>query len=80
MKVNAIHAPYVLTKPLHHTQRLIKTNEDRSIIVHLLLVENFEFERQVLGFGDGIEVVKPEGLRKKMKDILRNALANYEIN
>ena len=43
-------------------------------------VENFEFERQVLGFGDGIEVVKPEGLRKKMKDILRNALANYEIN
>ncbi len=80
LKVNAIHAPYVLTKPLHHTQRLIKTNEDRSIIVHLLLVENFEFERQVLGFGDGIEVVKPEGLRKKMKDILRNALANYEIN
>lgn len=80
LKVNAIHAPYVLTKPLHHTQRLIKTNEDRSIIIHLLLVENFEFERQVLGFGDGIEVVKPEGLRKKMKDILRNALANYEIN
>ncbi|HRG17972.1 MAG TPA: WYL domain-containing protein [Flavobacterium lutivivi] len=80
LKVNAIHAPYVLTKPLHHTQRLIKTNEDKSIIIHLLLVENFEFERQVLGFGDGIEVVKPEGLRKKMKDILRNALANYEIN
>lgn len=77
IKVNATHAPYILTKPLHNTQRLIKTNEDMSIIIHLLLTENFEFERQLLGFGDGIEILKPEKLRNKMKAIFQKAVENY---
>lgn len=77
IKVNPTHAPYVITKPLHNTQRLIKTNEDMSIIIHLLLTENFEFERQLLGFGDGIEILKPEKLRNKMKAIFQKAVENY---
>ena len=32
--IDRINAPYVITKPLHATQRLIKTNEDGSIIIH----------------------------------------------
>lgn len=78
LHINAVHAPYVLTKPLHNTQRLIKTNDDNSIIIHLFLIENFEFERQILGFGDGIEVIKPEGLRRRMKTILEKSLENYK--
>ena len=78
IKVNALHAPYVLTKPLHNSQRLIKMNEDKSILIHLFLIENFEFERQLLGFGDGIEVLKPERLRKRMQFIIQNALTNYK--
>lgn len=77
IKVNPTHAPYVITKPLHNTQRLIKTNDDMSIIIHLLLTENFEFERQLLGFGDGIEILKPEKLRNKMKAIFQKAVENY---
>lgn len=77
IKVNSTHAPYILTKPLHNTQRLIKTNEDKSIVIHLLLTENFEFERQLLGFGDGIEILKPEKLRIKMKAIFQKSVENY---
>lgn len=77
IKINPTHAPYILTKPLHTTQRLIKTNEDKSIIIHLLLTENFEFERQLLGFGDGIEILKPEKLRNKMKAIFQKSVENY---
>jgi predicted DNA-binding transcriptional regulator YafY len=33
-----------------------------------------------LGFGKGLEVLKPAGLRDRMKQILIGALENYEEN
>ena len=41
--------------------------------VHL----NFELERLILGFGDAIEVRKPNSLRKRIRKKLENALKNY---
>ncbi|WPO78830.1 WYL domain-containing protein [Flavobacterium sp. KACC 22761] len=76
--VDAKNAPYVLTKPLHSSQRLIKENEDQSIIVHIFLLPNYEMERILLGFGDGIEVLRPDYLRNRMKMILQKALNKYE--
>ncbi|MFH6946392.1 helix-turn-helix transcriptional regulator [Flavobacterium sp. FlaQc-50] len=76
--IDAINAPYVLTKPLHQTQRLIRENEDKSIIIHLFLSPNYEMERILLGFGDGIEIISPENLRDRMKRILAKALQRYE--
>ncbi|MBC5839636.1 helix-turn-helix transcriptional regulator [Flavobacterium muglaense] len=75
--IDAINAPYVITKPLHHTQRLIKTNDDGSIIIHVLLRENYELDRLLLGFGNGLEVLKPERLRKRMHTILYKGLERY---
>lgn len=77
--IDRTNAPYVITKPLHNSQRLIKTNEDGSIIIHLFLVENYELERLVLGFGNGIEIIKPEGMRKRMKGILEKSLEKYKL-
>ncbi|AMO20136.1 WYL domain-containing protein [Flavobacterium columnare NBRC 100251 = ATCC 23463] len=75
--VDAYNAPYVITKPIHTTQRIIQQNEDGSIIVNLFLKENFELERIILGFGASMKVLKPERLRKRMKFILEKALENY---
>jgi len=75
--IDPVNAPYVLTKPLHSSQRLIKQNEDQSIIVHIFLTPNYEMERILLGFGDGIEVIKPENLRNRMKKILEKAISRY---
>lgn len=76
--INAENAPYVLTKPLHQSQRLIQENEDKSIIVHLFISPNYEMERLLLGFGDGIEILRPENLRNRMKKILQKALTRYD--
>jgi predicted DNA-binding transcriptional regulator YafY len=76
--IDATNAPYVLTKPMHATQRLIKTNEDGSIIIHLLIMENYEFERLLLGFGNGLEVLQPESLRKRIKYILEKSVERYQ--
>jgi predicted DNA-binding transcriptional regulator YafY len=77
--VDRENAPYILTKPLHHTQRVINENEDGSITVHLLISPNYEMERLLLGFGCGIEVLRPENLRRRMKETLQKALAKYDV-
>lgn len=78
LKVDKSNAPYVLTKPFHHSQQLIETNEDGSIIVSLSVHHNYEIERLILGFGESIEVLKPSILRQRMKNILMKALSTYE--
>jgi len=76
--IDKTNAPYVLTKPLHRTQRLHQENPDGSIIIGLFMVENYELERLLLGFGNGLEVLKPERLRTRMQYILEQALKRYQ--
>ena len=76
--IDAYNAPYVITKPLHNSQRLLHQNEDGSIIINLFLIENYELERIILGFGDSLEVLKPERLRNRIKSILNNASSRYD--
>lgn len=75
--IDKINAPYVVTKPLHSSQRVIKTNEDGSILVHLFLIENYELHRLLLGFGCGLEVISPEKLRQQITENLRKSIENY---
>ncbi len=76
--IDAKNAPYVITKPLHQSQRLLQTNDDGSIIINLFLIENYELERVLLGFGDSLEVLKPERLRNRMKQILERGIKRYD--
>jgi predicted DNA-binding transcriptional regulator YafY len=71
------NAPYVITKPFHKTQRLIRRTED-GVVFNILVQINFELERMILGFGDAIEVIKPRQLRSRMKQKLRKAIGLYE--
>ncbi len=75
--LDKIHAPYAITKPLHSSQRLIETYEDGSVKINLFLTENYELERLLLGFGDGLEVLEPLRLRNRIKAILKKSLEKY---
>ncbi len=78
LKVDRSNAPYVLTKPLHHTQEIIEELEDGSIIVKLYVHINYELERVILGFGGCIEVIKPRLLRKRIRKNLESAVKLYK--
>ena len=78
--IDQMNAPYVITKPLHNSQRIIKTNEDGSIIVHLFLIPNYELERLLLGFGNGLEVLKPNNLRKRLIRIIEKTYQKYQTD
>ncbi|WP_028890449.1 helix-turn-helix transcriptional regulator [Tenacibaculum ovolyticum] len=70
------NAPYVITKPFHKSQRLIKHTED-GVIFNILVQVNYELERMILGFGDAIEIQKPEKLRNRMITKLQNSVSRY---
>jgi predicted DNA-binding transcriptional regulator YafY len=71
------HAPYVLTKPLHHSQELI-SQDYQGVIVELTVQLNFELEKLILGFGEGIQVLTPNRLRRNIKERLQTAVEIYQ--
>lgn len=71
------NAPYVITKPFHRSQRVIKKT-DNGVIFNIFVQINFELERLILGFGDSIEVIKPQKLRNRMKQKLEKAAGFYK--
>ena len=73
------NAPYVLTKPLHHSQRLVKEYEDGSIEITFLVKPNFELERLLLGFGESMEVLQPEKLRNRIAEKFQLAANKYVV-
>lgn len=75
--INQQHAPYVLTKPLHHTQQIISETED-GVEISIKVKLNFELEREILGFGEGMKVLSPDKLKKRIARNLRNASHNYD--
>lgn len=75
--VNSHHAPYVLTKPLHTSQRLL-SEDQTGILIRLDVVINFELEREILGFGENVKVFAPRLLQSRIKRRLQDAAAVYE--
>lgn len=71
------HAPYVITKPMHHSQEIVEQLED-GIIVNLKVQVNFELEREILGYGDGMRVISPNILRKRIYKKLQQGAYNYD--
>lgn len=75
--VDAGNAPYVETKPLHHSQQVLERNKDGSIIISLKVQLNFELEREILGFGETMVVKSPERLRKRIISKTNSMRENY---
>ena len=78
LKIDKHNAPYVLTKPFHHSQKTLQTFENGGVIIGLRLHHNFEIERLILGFGESIEVLKPKKLRDRIQWKLKQAYQNYQ--
>ena len=76
-KVDRKNAPYVQTKPFHHSQKVIEDHPDGSLTFSMQVHHNFELERLLLGFGDSLEVLAPRILRRNLKRKLERAAGLY---
>ncbi|MDY8134628.1 WYL domain-containing protein [Aquimarina sp. 2201CG5-10] len=77
LKIDRGNAPYVITKPFHHSQEVINRLDNGSIIIKLKVHLNFELERLILGFGEAVEVLQPRHLRKRIRKKLEKAYELY---
>lgn len=77
LHIDRQNAPYVLTKPLHHSQVVVKEDESGTII-RIDVVLNFELEREILGFGENIKVLAPRVLASRIRKRLAQAGKRYD--
>ena len=73
------HAPYVITKPLHQSQRIVE-EDNFGVTFSIVVQHNFELEKEILAFGDGIKVIAPDSLKRNIKSRLQGGLDLYETD
>ncbi len=67
---------YILSRPLHSTQRLVK-QDDISIVVSLNLYISEDLIMEILSFGNKVKVLEPSGLVNEIKQRILNAAQLY---
>jgi predicted DNA-binding transcriptional regulator YafY len=68
-------APYVETNPLHSSQNLVSGT---TTTYSFNIIPNKELEALILFFGPDVEVVEPQPLRERIKELLLGAVVNYK--
>ncbi|MEO1410765.1 MAG: WYL domain-containing protein [Bacteroidota bacterium] len=77
LRVQHRQAPYLLTKPLHWSQEEVG-RDYYGILLALRVRHNFELEKEILSFGEGVTVLAPERLRRSIQQRLRDAAEHYD--
>jgi predicted DNA-binding transcriptional regulator YafY len=68
--------PYIETKPIHGSQKVLERNEN-EVMIELHLKINFELETLLLSRGEAIEVISPEYLRNRIKERVNALQSKY---
>lgn len=68
-------APYVITKPIHPSQK--HKNVPNGLEVKINVIPNFELEKLILSFGEQVQVVSPQDFRGRISHRLDSASDLY---
>lgn len=74
LKFDPMRFPYIVSKPIHTSQRIVNEEE------HILSVNvrpNKELEAQIFSFGNQVEVLKPEWLRQQIAEKIAETYKKY---
>ena len=52
-------APYIITKPIHGSQKKIKY-DDNELIIQIEVIQNYELRQLILSYGNSVKVLSPE--------------------
>lgn len=69
--------PYIRTKPLHGSQKVLERLEDGNVIIQIEVKENYELIQKILSFGEHMVVLEPTAIREKIKNMIRLVGENY---
>jgi predicted DNA-binding transcriptional regulator YafY len=75
LKIEDSLAPYILSKPIHGSQKVIDKD---NFTIQIEVFVNYELIALLMSFGEGLEVVSPLSLRGLLKIKFENILLKYE--
>lgn len=70
-------APYIKTKPIHPSQQIVETRKD-GIVFSISVIPNFELERELMGFGEGLKIISPTKLARRIRKKVELMLEHYQ--
>ena len=76
LSINKDVAPYILTKPIHGSQKRTESNTDDTVI-EIEVIPNIELRQLILSYGDGLEVISPKIFRDEIKKVIDNMNSKY---
>jgi predicted DNA-binding transcriptional regulator YafY len=68
--------PYVVSKPIHHTQQIVSSDDG---ILSIDVRVNQELEQTIFSFGQQVEVLAPEWFRDQIKEKYKEIIKIYEL-
>jgi len=77
LRMNRDRANYLLTKPVHKSQQVIKENKE-FVWFRFYLKPNNELTALILNYGKDVVVEKPPSLVTEIRGLLEKALSNYQ--
>ena len=75
---SAEQSKYIMTKPLHPSQKLVRRNDDGSCVFQIEVVINFEMYSVFMSYGPGVRLLSPPHVVNYMTDKLHAAADLYE--
>jgi len=69
--------PYIISLPLHHSQKEINLNNNETFDLELLIHPNFEFRQQILKYGSLVKVIEPKWLAEEIREEFKKAFESY---
>jgi predicted DNA-binding transcriptional regulator YafY len=74
---SSYHAPYIKTKPIHASQKMVEEVKGGTHF-SIDVIPNFELERELFGFGEGIKILSPNNMVRQIKRKIRLMKELYE--
>lgn len=78
LKFSDAASPYILSKPLHHSQKKI-VYDNGELTISIEVIPNYELESLILSFGERVQVLEPESVRNQIFKKLNQAGLLYII-
>jgi predicted DNA-binding transcriptional regulator YafY len=69
-------APYIITKPIHGSQKRLKLDEN-GLLISIEVIPNYELEKLVLSFCENVKVIGPKLFKDKIKTRLKKSTSQY---
>lgn len=76
LKFDEKRFPYIVSKPIHHSQEIIDENDHT---IGLFIRPNKELEAQIFSFGPQVEVIEPLWLREQIAEKIAESLKKYTL-